>query len=143
QKLDDIIKSFPKVSGQQPYLCNAANQVLSKAKDYMKPFGDEYVAIEHMLLAILAGNDKTAQLLKEQGIAAKIVSKGLKELGKGKFMTDQNAEHKHNPDKRYYKKQQEQAVRGNVVPVIRQDEEILRILQMLARRTRNNPNLIG
>src|SRR5680860_60131 len=71
RKLEETIASFPKVSGQQPYLSNAANQVLTKAKDYLKTFGDEFVAIEHLLLAILAGNDRTAQLLKDQGLAEK------------------------------------------------------------------------
>src|SRR5690606_40608685 len=61
-KLEEMIATFPKVSGQQPYLSSAANQVLTKARDYMKPFGDEFVAIEHLLLAILAGNDKATQI---------------------------------------------------------------------------------
>lgn len=143
QKLDDIIKSFPKVSGQQPYLSNAANQVLTKAKDYMKPFGDEYVAIEHMLLAILAGNDKTAQLLKEQGIAEKQLIEGIKELRKGNKVTDQNAESKYRSLERYSKNLNELAKKGKIDPVIGRDEEIRRVLQILARRTKNNPILIG
>src|SRR5690606_22757480 len=143
QKLDDIIKSFPKVSGQQPYLSNATNQVLTKAKDYMKPFGDEYVAIEHMLLAILAGNDKTAQLLKEQGIAEKQLIEGIKELRKGNKVTDQNAESKYRSLERYSKNLNELAKKGKIDPVIGRDEEIRRVLQILARRTKNNPILIG
>src|SRR5690606_29135833 len=67
RKLEDLIATFPKTSGQQPYLSNAANQVLIKAKDFLKPFGDEFIAIEHLLLAILATNDKAGQLLKDQG----------------------------------------------------------------------------
>src|SRR5690606_3050814 len=94
QKLEEVIRTFPKVSGQQPYLSNAANQVLAKAKDYMKPFGDEFVAIEHLLLAILAGNDKAAQLLKDQGLKEKPLIEAIKELRKGNKVTDPNAESK-------------------------------------------------
>lgn len=143
QKLEEIIKSFPKVSGQQPYLSNAANQVLTKAKDYMKPFGDEFVAIEHLLLAILAGNDKAAQLLKDQGISEKPLIEGIKELRKGNKVTDQNAESKYRSLERYSKNLNDLAKKGKIDPVIGRDEEIRRVLQILARRTKNNPILIG
>ena len=103
QKLEETIAGFPKVSGQQPYLSNATNQALAKAREFMKPFGDEFVAIEHLLLAILAGNDKAAQLLKDQGIAEKPLIEAIKELRKGNKVTDQNAESKYRSLERYSK----------------------------------------
>jgi len=143
QKLEEMIATFPKVSGQQPYLSNAANQVLTKAKDYMKPFGDEFVAIEHLLLAILAGNDKAAQLLKEQGIQEKALIEAIKKLRKGNKVTDPNAESKYRSLERYSKNLNDLARQGKIDPVIGRDEEIRRVLQILARRTKNNPILIG
>src|SRR5690554_3603599 len=143
QKLEEIIKSFPKVSGQQPYLSNAANQVLTKAKDYMKPFGDEFVAVEHLLLAIIAVNDKAGQILKDQGISEKPLIEAVKELRKGNKVTDQNAESKYRSLERYSKNLNDLAKKGKIDPVIGRDEEIRRVLQILARRTKNNPILIG
>jgi ATP-dependent Clp protease ATP-binding subunit ClpB len=143
QKLEDVIKTFPKVTGQQPYLSNAANHVLTKAEEYMKPFGDEFVSIEHLLLAIIAGNDKAAQLLKDQGIAEKPLIEAIKELRKGNKVTDPNAESKYRSLERYSKNLNELAKKGKIDPVIGRDEEIRRVLQILARRTKNNPILIG
>lgn len=143
QKTDEIIKSYPKVTGQQPYLSNAANQVLSKAKDYLKTFGDEFVAIEHLLLAILAGSDKISQLLKDQGISEKPLIEAIKELRKGNKVTDQNAESKYRALEKYSKNLNELAKKGKIDPVIGRDEEIRRVLQILARRTKNNPILLG
>jgi ATP-dependent Clp protease ATP-binding subunit ClpB len=143
QKLEDIIKSFPKVSGQQPYLSHSGNQVLTKAKDYLKTFGDEFVAIEHLILAILAGNDKTAQLLKDQGLNEKSLIDAIKELRKGNKVTDQNAESKYRALEKYSKNLNELAKKGKIDPVIGRDEEIRRVLQILARRTKNNPILLG
>lgn len=143
QKVEDIIKSFAKVSGQQPYLSNSANQVLIKAKDYLKTFGDEFVAIEHLLLAILNGNDKTAQLLKDQGLTEKTLIEAIKELRQGNKVTDQNAESKYRALEKYSKNLNELAKKGKIDPVIGRDEEIRRVLQILARRTKNNPILLG
>ncbi|HLW18739.1 MAG TPA: ATP-dependent chaperone ClpB [Cyclobacteriaceae bacterium] len=143
QKLEEVIKTLPKASGQQPYLSNAANQVLTKAKDYLKPFEDEYVAIEHLLLAILAGNDKAAQLLKDQGLKEKPLIEAIKELRKGNKVTDPNAESKYRSLERYSKNLNDLARQGKIDPVIGRDEEIRRVLQILARRTKNNPILIG
>ncbi|MBT0810967.1 ATP-dependent chaperone ClpB [Litoribacter ruber] len=142
-KLDGLIQSFPKVSGQQPYLSNASNQVMTKAKDYLKTFGDEFVAIEHLTLGILAGSDKTAQLLKDQGVAEKPLINAIKELRKGNKVTDQNAESKYRSLERYSKNLNEMAQKGKIDPVIGRDEEIRRVLQILARRTKNNPILLG
>ncbi|MCS4433897.1 ATP-dependent chaperone ClpB [Aquiflexum gelatinilyticum] len=143
QKTDDIIKSLPKVSGQQPYLSNASNQVLSKAKDYLKTFGDEFVAIEHLLLSILGGSDKTAQVLKENGLSEKPLIEAIKELRKGNKVTDPNAESKYRALEKYSKNLNELAKKGKIDPVIGRDEEIRRVLQILARRTKNNPILLG
>ncbi len=143
QKLEEIINSFPKVSGQQPYLSNAANQVLTKAKDYLKTFGDEFVAIEHLLLATLNGSDKAAQLLKDQGLTEKTLIEAIKELRQGNKVTDQNAESKYRALEKYSKNLNEMAKKGKIDPVIGRDEEIRRVLQILARRTKNNPILLG
>ncbi|MDP2041676.1 MAG: ATP-dependent chaperone ClpB [Algoriphagus sp.] len=145
QKLDQELAKLPKVSGgnQQPYLSNAANQVLTKAKDYLKTFGDEYVAIEHLLLAILAGSDATAQLLKNQGLAEKPLIEAIKELRKGNKVTDSNAESKYRALEKYSKNLNDMAKKGKIDPVIGRDEEIRRVLQILARRTKNNPILLG
>jgi ATP-dependent Clp protease ATP-binding subunit ClpB len=143
QKLEEIIKSFPKVSGQQPYLSQSGNHVLTKAKDYLKTFGDEFVAIEHLILAIFAGNDKTAQLLKDQGLNEKSWIDAIKELRKGNKVTDQNAESKYRALEKYSKNLNELAKKGKIDPVIGRDEEIRRVLQILARRTKNNPILLG
>ncbi|SEG27237.1 ATP-dependent chaperone ClpB [Algoriphagus boritolerans] len=145
QKLDQELAKLPKVSGgnQQPYLSNAANQVLTKAKDYLKTFGDEYVAIEHLLLAILAGSDSVAQLLKNQGLAEKPLIEAIKELRKGNKVTDPNAESKYRALEKYSKNLNDLAKKGKIDPVIGRDEEIRRVLQILARRTKNNPILLG
>ena len=143
QSLEEIIRSFPKVSGQQPYLSNSGNQVLTKAKDYLKTFGDEFVAIEHLILAILAGGEKTAQLLKDQGLSEKTLTDAIKELRKGNKVTDQNAESKYRALEKYSKNLNELAKKGKIDPVIGRDEEIRRVLQILARRTKNNPILLG
>ncbi|SIS65079.1 ATP-dependent chaperone ClpB [Belliella pelovolcani] len=143
QKLEELIKSFPKVSGQQPYLSNSANQVLTKAKDYLKTFGDEFVAIEHLLLAVLNGSDKAAQLLKDQGLNEKNLIEAIKELRQGNKVTDQNAESKYRALEKYSKNLNEMAKKGKIDPVIGRDEEIRRVLQILARRTKNNPILLG
>jgi len=143
QKLAELISSFPKVSGQQPYLSNGGNQVLNKAKDYLKTFGDEFVAIEHLLMGILAGSDKTAQLLKDQGVTEKSLINAIKDLRKGNKVTDQNAESKYRSLERYSKNLNELAKKGKIDPVIGRDEEIRRVLQILARRTKNNPILLG
>ncbi|TDQ17530.1 ATP-dependent Clp protease ATP-binding subunit ClpB [Algoriphagus boseongensis] len=145
QKLDGQLEKLPKVSGgnQQPYLSNAANQVLTKAKDHLKTFGDEYVAIEHLLLAILAGSDSTSQLLKDQGLSEKPLIEAIKELRKGNKVTDPNAESKYRALEKYSKNLNELAKKGKIDPVIGRDEEIRRVLQILARRTKNNPILLG
>ena len=143
QKLDEIISQYPKVSGQQPYLSNATNEVLTQAKKYLKTFGDEFVAVEHLLLGVLAGSEKVAQLLKGQGLNEKKLIEVIKELRKGNKVTDQNAESKYRSLEKYSKNLNDLAKKGKIDPVIGRDEEIRRVLQILARRTKNNPILLG
>ncbi|MBM3168253.1 MAG: ATP-dependent chaperone ClpB [Bacteroidetes bacterium] len=143
--LDKELKKLPQVSGgnQQPYLSASANQALAKAKEYLKTFGDSYVAIEHLLLAILAGNDAVAQILKQQGILEKPLIEAINQLRKGNKVTDPNAESKYQALEKYSKNLNELAKKGKIDPVIGRDEEIRRVLQILARRTKNNPILLG
>lgn len=143
--LDKELQKLPQVSGgnQQPYLSASANQVLTKAKEYLKTFGDSYVAIEHLLLAILAGNDAVAQLLKQQGLSEKPLVEAINQLRKGNKVTDPNAESKYQALEKYSKNLNELAKKGKIDPVIGRDEEIRRVLQILARRTKNNPILLG
>ena len=144
QKLEEQLAKLPKVSGgQQPYLSNASNQALTKAKEYLKTFGDEYVAIEHLLLAILAGSDAVSHLLKDQGLSEKPLIEAIKELRKGNKVTDPNAESKYRALEKYSKNLNDLAKKGKIDPVIGRDEEIRRVLQILARRTKNNPILLG
>ncbi|QNF35300.1 ATP-dependent chaperone ClpB [Adhaeribacter swui] len=142
-KLDEIVENYPKVSGGSPYLSNDAAAALQKATSYLKEFKDEYVAIEHILLGILAGRDNVAGLLKDVGFNEKHLKAAIKELRGGEKVTDQNAETKYNSLKKYSKNLNELAQSGKIDPVIGRDEEIRRVLQILSRRTKNNPVLLG
>ncbi|KAA3439762.1 ATP-dependent chaperone ClpB [Rufibacter hautae] len=142
-RLDEIVNAYPKVSGGSPYLANEAAAALQKANSYLKEFGDEYVAIEHLLLGMLAGRDKVATLMKDAGITEKGLKAAIKELRGDSKVTDQNAEAKYNSLKRYAIDLNEQARLGKIDPVIGRDEEIRRVLQILSRRTKNNPILLG
>ncbi len=142
-KLDEIVNGYPKVSGQQPYLSNDAHSALTKSTDYLKEFNDEFVAIEHMVLGLLKGKEKVGALLKELGFAEKGLVTAIKELRGGSKVTDQNAEAKYQSLNRYSKNLNELAKSGKIDPVIGRDEEIRRVLQILSRRTKNNPMLIG
>lgn len=142
-RLDEIVNSYPKVSGQQPYLSNHAHAALTKSMDYLKEFGDEFVAIEHIILGLLKGKDKVGGLLKELGFAEKQLIAAIKELRGGNTVTDQNAEAKYQSLNRYSKNLNELARSGKIDPVIGRDEEIRRVLQILSRRTKNNPILLG
>ncbi|MEO9482948.1 MAG: ATP-dependent chaperone ClpB [Ekhidna sp.] len=141
--LDEIISSYPQVTGGQPYLSNDAAKALQKAEKYLKDFGDEYVAVEHIILGILAGSDKPSQVLKDAGFQEKQLITAIKELRGGEKVTDQNAESKYRSLERYSKNLNELAKNGKIDPVIGRDEEIRRVLQILARRTKNNPILLG
>jgi ATP-dependent Clp protease ATP-binding subunit ClpB len=141
--LDKIVESYPKVSGGQPFLSNNANQVIAKASTYLKEFGDEYVSIEHLLLSLLATKDTISQLLKDNGVTEKDLKAAINELRKGAKVTSQNAEETYNALNKYAINLNEQAKKGKLDPVIGRDEEIRRVLQILSRRTKNNPILVG
>jgi ATP-dependent Clp protease ATP-binding subunit ClpB len=142
-KVQEAASSYPKVSGQQPYLSNDAHQALTAAKTFLKTFGDEYVSIEHLLLGILKGKDKAASIMKEVGFVEKELILAIKELRGGNTVTDQHAEGKYRSLEKYSKNLNELAKQGKIDPVIGRDEEIRRVLQILSRRTKNNPILLG
>jgi ATP-dependent Clp protease ATP-binding subunit ClpB len=141
--LDKIVDGYPKVSGGQPVLSNNANQTIIKASSYLKEFGDEYVSIEHLLLALLTTKDTISQLLKDNGITEKDLKAAISELRKGSKVTSQSAEDTYNTLNKYAINLNAQAKSGKLDPVIGRDEEIRRVLQILSRRTKNNPILVG
>ncbi len=142
-KLSEVLQSYPRVSGQQPYLSSATNTMLQQAEKELREFKDEFVAVEHLLLAILAGKDKTASVMKDAGFERAGLVKAIKELRGGSSVTDQNAEAKYKSLERYSKNLNDLARQGKIDPVIGRDEEIRRVLQILSRRTKNNPILLG
>lgn len=142
-RLNEIIQSYPKISGQQPYLSNATHSALSKATGYLKEFKDDYVAIEHLLLGILAGKDPAGLLMKDVGFVKKDLVKAIQELRGGSTVSDQNAEGKYQSLQRYSINLNQLARQGKIDPVIGRDEEIRRVLQILSRRKKNNPMLLG
>jgi ATP-dependent Clp protease ATP-binding subunit ClpB len=141
--LDSIINSYPKVSGGQPYLSNAANQTIAKATTYLKEFKDEFISIEHLLLGILASNDTVSKMMKDMGFTEKDLKAAIHELRKGERVTSQSQEETYNALNKYAINLNEQARKGKLDPVIGRDEEIRRVLQILSRRTKNNPILVG
>ncbi|MBO9672288.1 MAG: ATP-dependent chaperone ClpB [Sphingobacteriaceae bacterium] len=143
QNLDAEIARFPKVSGSNVYLSSNANSVLQKAQTFLKEFKDEFVSVEHLLLGILAVNDSTSKLLKEQGVNEKNLKKAILELRGDNRVTDQNAEATYQALSKYARNLNEYAESGKLDPVIGRDEEIRRVIQILSRRTKNNPILIG
>ncbi|HNV27875.1 MAG TPA: ATP-dependent chaperone ClpB [Cyclobacteriaceae bacterium] len=142
-KLEEIVNSYPKVSGQQAYLSNTTNTVLQNAEKELREFKDEFVAIEHLLLALLATKDKVSSIMKDAGFEKSTLIKAIKELRGGAKVTDQNAEAKYKSLERYSKNLNDLAKKGKIDPVIGRDEEIRRVLQILSRRTKNNPILLG
>jgi len=141
--VDQIIRSLPKVSGGEQYLGREANDVLNKASRYLKEFGDEFVSIEHLLLSLLEVKSTASQLLKDNGINKKDLLAAIKDLRKGSTVNSQSAEDQYNALNRYAKNLNEMAEKGKLDPVIGRDDEIRRVLQILTRRTKNNPILIG
>jgi ATP-dependent Clp protease ATP-binding subunit ClpB len=142
-KLQEILSSYPKVSGQQAYLASATNTALQNAEKELKEFKDQYIAVEHLLLGLLSTKDKVSALMKDTGFERGALVKAIKELRGGSPVTDQNAEAKYKSLERYSKNLNELAKRGKIDPVIGRDEEIRRVLQILSRRTKNNPILLG
>ncbi|HEX8376570.1 MAG TPA: AAA family ATPase, partial [Pedobacter sp.] len=141
--LDAEISSYPKVSGSNIYLSSSANAALIKAQTYLKEFKDEFVSVEHILLGILNANDKTSGMLKDAGVTEKDLKKAITELRGNNRVTDQNAETTYNALNKYARNLNDFAESGKLDPVIGRDEEIRRVIQILSRRTKNNPILIG
>lgn len=142
--LNKEIDSFPKVSGGgEAYLSRESNSALEKAMDYAKKMGDQYVSIEHLLLGILATKSSASQILKDAGVAENILQQAISELRKGSSVNSQSAEDTYQSLEKYAINLTQRAKDGKLDPVIGRDEEIRRVLQILSRRTKNNPILIG
>ena len=144
-ELEKLIQSFPKIQGgvDKQYLSGEANKVLSKAKSLAKEFGDEFIPVELVLLAIVQGNDRTGKLLREQGATDENVRKAITELRKGRKVTDQGSENTYNALSKYAINLNERAENGKLDPIIGRDDEIRRVLHILSRRQKNNPIVIG
>ena len=141
--LDRKIASYPKVEGGEPYLSREANAVLQKAVDYCGKMGDQYVSLEHIILALFSERSDASQMLKDAGMTEKELRAAIDELRKGNRVTSQSAEDTYDSLSKYAINLNERARSGKLDPVIGRDEEIRRVLQILSRRTKNNPILIG
>lgn len=144
-ELDKLIQNYPKVQGTdiKQTLTNESNSSLSRAKGFLKEFGDDYISIELILLGILSGSDKTAQLLKNTGATEAGVKNAIKELRKGKSVKEQGAENNYNALGKYAINLNDRVESGDLDPIVGRDDEIRRILQILSRRKKNNPILLG
>ena len=141
---DKLIAALPKVSGGDPYLSSEANKVLDKAEDIASDMKDEYVALEHLFLALVEVDSPVARLLKSDlGVQTKELRLAIEELRKGGRVTSQHAEEQYNSLSKYAINLCQRAREGKLDPVIGRDDEIRRVLQILSRRTKNNPILIG
>jgi ATP-dependent Clp protease ATP-binding subunit ClpB len=143
QILDATIQSFPKVSGGDIMLSRNTQSTLNEASIIANKQDDEYVSVEHLLLAIFKSKSKIAQILKDQGVTEKGLEAAIKELRKGDKVTSQSAEETYNALNKYARNLNQLAQDNKLDPVIGRDEEIRRILQILTRRTKNNPMLVG
>jgi ATP-dependent Clp protease ATP-binding subunit ClpB len=145
QALDKIVERYPKISDSNTgqYLSNEAQQALAKAANFIKEFKDEYVSIEHLLLGILNTKDTVSQLMKDSGITENDLKKAIQELRKGSTVTSSGQEETYNALNKYAIDLNNMAQNGKLDPVIGRDEEIRRVLQILSRRTKNNPILVG
>ncbi len=143
QILDKSLESFPKVSGGDIMLSREAGKTVNEATTIAKKMNDEYVSIEHLILAIFKSSSKVAQILKDQGATEKHLKAAIEELRQGDRVTSQSAEETYNSLDKYARNLNKLAKEGKLDPVIGRDEEIRRILQILSRRTKNNPMLVG
>ena len=143
QETNAAMRNLPKVSGGEPYLSRATNQVLTKAEEIAQKNGDEFVSIEPLLMALLAENNTAADILKNNGVSMSELEKAVNELRKGEKVTSQSAEESYQALSKYAVNLNDAAKSGKLDPVIGRDDEIRRILQILSRRTKNNPILIG
>ena len=143
-RLDEAIKTYPKVEGgDKQYLTNDANKALSRAKKMLKEFGDEFISIEMILLALIQGKDKGGTILKELGATQKEMKVAIGELRKGRTVTDQSTDTQYNALAKFAINLNERAESGKLDPIVGRDEEIRRVLHILSRRKKNNPILIG
>jgi ATP-dependent Clp protease ATP-binding subunit ClpB len=143
QATDSIVRSYPQASSGSQYFSRPAAEALQKANSFLKEFGDEFVALEHLLLGILATKDSASQMLKDSGVNEKALKSAIKELRKGTRVTTHSAEDSYNALNKYAINLNERARSGKLDPVIGREDEIRRVLHILARRTKNNPILIG
>ena len=143
KELDRIIASFPKVTGGEPFLSSTTNSTIQKAISLSQKMGDKFVSIEHLLLALLDTGDVVSKLMKEQGVDKKGMEEAIRELRKGSKVESQTAEDTFNSLNRFAVNLNDAARSGKLDPVIGRDEEIRRVLQILSRRTKNNPILVG
>jgi ATP-dependent Clp protease ATP-binding subunit ClpB len=141
--LNKIIESYPKVSGGDQYISSSAGRSFQKAAGYAKELGDQFISIEHILLGILASGDDVSRLMKDSNIKENDLKTAIKQLRKGRKVDSQTAEDTYNSLNRFANNLNEMARNGKLDPVIGRDDEIRRILQILSRRTKNNPILIG
>ena len=144
-KVDEVIQKLPKISGTEPAqtLGRDLNNVMLKAGSILKTFKDEFVSVEHLLLAILQGNDNAAKILKDAGLNEKGLIAAIIDLRKGSTISSQTSETQYNTLNKYAKNLNEMARNGKLDPVIGRDEEIRRTLHILSRRSKNNPILVG
>ncbi len=143
KELDRIINGFPKVTGGEPFLSSATNTAVQKATSLSQKMGDKFVSVEHLLLALLETGDLVSKLMKEQGVDRKGLEDAIRELRKGSKVESQTAEDTFNSLNRFAVNLNDAARSGKLDPVIGRDEEIRRVLQILSRRTKNNPILVG
>ncbi|MGI9525502.1 MAG: ATP-dependent chaperone ClpB [Weeksellaceae bacterium] len=143
KEIDEVIASYPKVTGGNMQISQNLGRILNDAMNEAQKLNDEFVSVEHILLALSNSNDKAAQLLKDQGVSHKGTLEASQELRKGERVTSQSQEDTYNALGKYAKNLNEMAAEGKLDPVIGRDEEIRRVLQILSRRTKNNPILIG
>ena len=143
KELDKLIDCLPKVSGGQQYLSSNSNRALQKASEMASEGKDEFISIEHLLYGILTQNDSASRVLHEKGVTEKDLKAAIKQLRKGSTVNSQNAEETYNALNKYAVNLNDMARKGKLDPVIGRDEEIRRVLQILSRRTKNNPILIG
>ena len=141
--LNKEIESYPKVSGGEPMLSRESNAVMQKAADFASKMGDQYVTLEHLLLSLLSEKSTASQMMKDAGVTQKHLEKAISELRNGEKVTSQSAEDTYQSLSKYAENLIEKAREGKLDPVIGRDEEIRRVLQILSRRTKNNPILIG
>ncbi|MDH3649243.1 MAG: ATP-dependent chaperone ClpB [Saprospiraceae bacterium] len=143
-RLADEVRKYPKVEGtEKQFLTNQANQALAHAKKSLKEFSDEYISVELILLGILSEESRGSSLLKDMGASAGDLKSAIKELRKGRKITDQQSDNEYNALKKYAINLNERAETGKLDPIIGRDEEIRRIMHILSRRKKNNPILVG